>query len=181
MCRPFRQLILARTRTPGDYRESSLTANELTEPGVRDRAQEPSTHCGKMSYSFRLCRKLLPTSRNLWRVTPMEFQRRHFFGAEVTFMQRIGYELPMIDLGIVIHCFLKSVRPHVKLGGRSGDNVLNQSVVDLLFNGVWRTSHLSDKHAIRHTRRVLEVPQPWCHYIELLYRYSRHRMFVELK
>ena len=105
-------------------------------------AKAPSTHCLQRSYSCRPCRKRLPTSRHWWKATNVGFT--FTTGAEARLMQRIGCTVQMLNVGTVTNCFLRTVRSHVQRNRPSGDCVLNQAVVALLFGGEWKEPHLSE-------------------------------------
>ena len=70
----------------------------------------------------------------------------HYHGTNGHFLQSLGYEKPMINLGQVINRFFLPVRQGMKASNK--DCTLSQVVAGVVLKGTWRSPHLSVNDAL---------------------------------
>ncbi len=70
----------------------------------------------------------------------------HYHGANALFLQSLGYEKPMINLGKVINLFFRPVRQRMTASNK--DCKLSQAVACVVLKGTWRSPHLSVNDAL---------------------------------
>ena len=71
----------------------------------------------------------------------------HFLGTDHKFLEEIKFEPVVIDLGTVVHAFLRPVRCQVQ-AELGYECKLNQGVCALVFGGKWKEPHLSESDVL---------------------------------